>query len=144
VPRVALDNTLPICVCRPASILLISFANCALFGNPPRRGHSLKPDDSRRGGYQTAQRCRLAKHVRLQRTGHIPCRMRSMVASSANTSRPFAPAVFGRHRARLGDEGGDVFRRRRLGLGNEPALPDPAFCAEVTSPADFGLVGSPT
>jgi hypothetical protein len=27
--------------------------------------------------------------------------------------------------------------------GNEPALPDPGFCAEVILPGGFGLIGSP-
>src|SRR5258707_6813704 len=66
------------------------------------------------------------------------CRL--MVASSANTSRPFAAAVLGDIARALATKA--AMSSDADGSGSEPALPDPAFCAEVTSPVGFGLMGS--
>src|SRR5271169_6187214 len=68
---------------------------------------------------------------------------RLMVASSANTSRPFAPAACGDIALALATKAAMSSEADGFASGNEPALPDAAFGAEVTSPADFGLVGSP-
>src|SRR6266478_7346264 len=75
-----------------------------------------------------------------QAISHVGCRL--MVASSANTSRPFAPAVLGDVARALATKAAMSSDADGLVSGNEPALPDPAFCAEVTSPAGFGLIGS--
>src|SRR4029450_10567659 len=66
-----------------------------------------------------------------------------MVASSANTSRPLAPAVLGDVARALATKAAMSSDADGLVSGNDLALPAPAFCAEVTSPAGFGLVGSP-
>src|SRR5256885_8368328 len=76
-----------------------------------------------------------------QAISHVGCRL--MVASSANTSRPFAPAVLGDIARAFATKAEMSSDADGLVSGNEPALPDPAFCAEVTSPAGFGLIGSP-
>jgi hypothetical protein len=66
-----------------------------------------------------------------------------MVASSANTSRPFAPAALGDIARALATKAAMSSDADGLVSGNEPALPDPGFCAEVTLPGGFGLIGSP-
>src|SRR5258706_14931474 len=76
-----------------------------------------------------------------QAISHVGCRL--MVASSANSSRPFAPAVLADIARALATKAAMSSDADGLVSGSEPALPDPAFCAEVTSPAGFGLVGSP-
>src|SRR6478609_1600454 len=76
-----------------------------------------------------------------QAISHVGCRL--MVASSANTSRPLAPAALGDIARALATKAAMSSDADGLVSGNEPALPDPASCAEVTSPAGFGLVGSP-
>ena len=55
-----------------------------------------------------------------QAISHVGCRL--MVASSANTSRPLRARRMRRHRARLGDEGGNVFRGGRLRLRQRTGL----------------------
>src|SRR5260370_38524236 len=75
-----------------------------------------------------------------QAISHVGCRL--MVASSANTNRPFAPAVLGYIGRALGTKAAMSSDADGLVSGNEPDLPDPAFCAEVPSPAGFGLIGS--
>src|SRR5882724_3994085 len=75
-----------------------------------------------------------------QAISHVGCRL--MVASSANTSRPFAPAVLGDIARALATKAAMSSDADGLVSGSEPALPDPAFCAEVTSPVGFGLMGS--
>src|ERR1700681_2846613 len=66
-----------------------------------------------------------------------------MVASSANTSRPLAPAAWGDIARALATKAAMSSEADGLASGNEPALPEAAFCAEDASVADFGLVGSP-
>jgi hypothetical protein len=66
-----------------------------------------------------------------------------MVASSANTSRPRAPAACGDIARAFATKAAISSEADDLASGNAPALPDAAFCAEDTSAADFGLVGSP-
>src|SRR6266576_4680585 len=75
-----------------------------------------------------------------QAISHVGCRL--MVASSANTNRPFAPAVLGDIARAFATKAAMSSDADGLVSGNEPDLPDPAFCAEVTSPAGFGLIGS--
>src|SRR5437879_1809920 len=72
---------------------------------------------------------------------HVGCRL--MVASSANTSRPFAPGAWGDVARALATKAAMSSEADGLSSGSEPALPDADFCAENTSPVDFGLVGSP-
>src|ERR1700694_1151652 len=69
------------------------------------------------------------------------CRL--MVASSANTSRPFAPAACGDIARALATKAAMSSEADGLASGNEPALPDAALRPADTSVADFGLVGSP-
>src|SRR5713101_214847 len=76
-----------------------------------------------------------------QAISQVGCRL--MVASSANTSRPFAPAALGDVARALATKAAMSSDADGLVSGNEPALPDPDVCVEVTSPAGFGLVGSP-
>src|SRR5450756_2504298 len=72
---------------------------------------------------------------------HVGCRL--MVASSANTSRPLAPAAWGDIARALATKAAMSSEADGLASGNEPTLPDAAFCVEATSPADLGLIGSP-
>src|ERR1700704_1972040 len=71
----------------------------------------------------------------------VGCRL--MVASGANTSRPLAPAACGDIARALATKAAMSSEADGFVSGNEPALPDADFCAEETSVADFGLVGSP-
>src|ERR1700710_2334680 len=74
-----------------------------------------------------------------QAISHVGCRL--MVASSANTSRPRAPAAWGDIARALATKAAISSEAEDFASGSEPALPDAAF-AEDTSP-DFDLVGSP-
>src|ERR1700704_5874315 len=76
-----------------------------------------------------------------QAMSHVGCRL--MVASSANTSRPLAPAACGDIARALATKAAISSDADGFVSGNEPALPDADFCAGETSVADFGLVGSP-
>src|SRR4030088_475765 len=75
-----------------------------------------------------------------QAISHVGCRL--IVASSANTSRPRAPAACGDIALALATKAAMSSEPAGFASGTEPAFPD-AFCAEETSVADFGLVGSP-
>src|ERR1700731_859044 len=74
-----------------------------------------------------------------QAMSHVGCRL--IVASSANTSRPLAPAACGDIARALATKAAISSEAEGFVSGNEPALPDAAFCAGETS--DLGLVGSP-
>src|SRR5450432_4479453 len=63
-----------------------------------------------------------------------------MVASSANTSRPLAPAAWGDIARALATKAAMSSEADGVASGSRPALP---VCAEDTSPGDLGLVGSP-
>src|ERR1700712_3689177 len=76
-----------------------------------------------------------------QAMSQVGCRL--MVASSANTSRPLAPAAWGDIAFALATKAAMSSDADGLACGNEPAFPDAVFFAEDTSPIDFGLVGSP-
>jgi hypothetical protein len=65
-----------------------------------------------------------------------------MVASSANTNRPFAPTAWGDIARALATKAAMSSEADGLASGKEPALPDAVFC-EGISVADFDLVGSP-
>src|SRR3981081_4473797 len=77
---------------------------------------------------------------RAQAMSQVGCRL--MVASSANTSRPLAPAAWGDIARALATKAAMSSDADGFVCGSEPALPDAAFCAAETSPGDFGLVGS--
>src|SRR5258708_26060884 len=74
-----------------------------------------------------------------QAMSHVGCRL--MVASSANTRRPRAPGACGDIALALATKAA-MSSEADLASGNEPALPDSAFCAEEISVAGFGWVGS--
>src|SRR5712692_7949898 len=76
-----------------------------------------------------------------QAMSQVGCRL--MVASSANTSLPLAPAVWGDIARALATKAAMSSEADGVASGNEPALPDAAFWPADTSVADFGLVGSP-
>src|ERR1700687_2193810 len=76
-----------------------------------------------------------------QAMSQVGCRL--MVASSANTSRPFAPAACGDVARALATKAAMSSEADGLASGTEPALPDAALRPADTSVADFGLVGSP-
>src|ERR1700738_820074 len=67
---------------------------------------------------------------------------RLMVASSANTSRPLAPAACGDIARALATKAAMSSEADGRASCSAPDLPDAAFWPD-TSPADFGLVGSP-
>src|SRR5665213_478085 len=71
-----------------------------------------------------------------QAMSQVGCRL--MVASSANTSRPFAPSAWGDIARALATKAAMSSDADGLASGSEPAL----FVEDVT-PADFDLVGSP-
>src|SRR5215475_15235857 len=73
-----------------------------------------------------------------QAMSQVGCRL--MVASSANTSLPFAPSACGDIARALATNAAMSSELEALLSGNDPALP--AFCAEATS-LRLGLVGSP-
>src|SRR4051812_6986735 len=72
----------------------------------------------------------------VQAMSHVGCRL--MVASSANTSRPFAPGAWGDIARALATKAAMSSEAEVFVSGNAPDLPD----AAETSPPDFGLVGS--
>src|SRR5665213_1807925 len=81
-----------------------------------------------------------------QAMSQVGCRL--MVASSAKTSRPFAPGACGDIARALATKAAISSDTEGLASGTEPVRPDrilsdSAFCAGGTSPADFGLVDSP-
>src|SRR5665213_507119 len=71
-----------------------------------------------------------------QAMSQVGCRL--MVASSANTRRPFAPGAWGDIARALATKAAMSSDADGRASGSEPAL-----CAEEVTPADFGLVGSP-
>src|SRR6266436_449494 len=76
-----------------------------------------------------------------QAISHVGCRL--MVASSAKTSRPLAPAACGDIARALATKAAMSSEADGVASGNRPAVPDSAFWPADTSPADLGLVGSP-
>src|SRR3984885_7524753 len=81
-----------------------------------------------------------------QAMSQVGCRL--MVASSAKTNRPLAPAAWGDIARALATKARISATAEGLTSGTEPVLrdgglPDSAFGVDDTSPADFGLVGSP-
>src|SRR5476649_1623858 len=76
-----------------------------------------------------------------QAMSQVGCRL--MVASSANTSRPLAPAACGDIALALATKAAMSSEADGVACGNAPAFPDAALLAGETSLADFGLVGSP-
>src|SRR5450631_4592924 len=76
-----------------------------------------------------------------QAISHVGCRL--MVASSANTSRPLAPAACGDIARALATKAAMSSEADGLASGNTPVLPDSALRPAGTSVGDFGLVGSP-
>src|ERR1700754_3208355 len=75
-----------------------------------------------------------------QAMSQVGCRL--MVASSANTSRPLAPAACGDIARALATKAAISSEADGRASGSVPDWPDAAFWPD-TSPADFGLVGSP-
>src|SRR6266478_6109338 len=75
-----------------------------------------------------------------QAMSHVGCRL--MVASSANTSRPLAPARCGDVARALATKAAMSSEADDLGSGNGSVLRLSAGRAD-TSSADFGLIGSP-
>src|SRR3954464_4413843 len=76
----------------------------------------------------------------VQAMSHVGCRL--MVASSANTSRPFAPGACGDIARALATKAAMSSEAGAFVSGNAPALADAAVDEAETSPPDFGLVGS--
>ena len=74
-----------------------------------------------------------------QAMSQVGCRL--MVASSANTSLPLAPARCGDIARALATKAAMSSAADGLVSGNRPPLRASAF--EATSSADFGLMGSP-
>src|ERR1700733_3908338 len=72
----------------------------------------------------------------VQAMSHVGCRL--IVASSANTSRPFAPAACGDIARALATKAAMSSDADGFVSGNDPFLPD----LGETSLPDFGLVGS--
>src|SRR6266536_5214418 len=75
-----------------------------------------------------------------QAMSQVGCRL--MVASSANTSLPFAPARCGDIARALATKAAMSCDAVGLASGTEPALRGSAVGVEVAPPADFGLIGS--
>jgi hypothetical protein len=71
---------------------------------------------------------------------HVGCRL--IVASSANTNRPFAPAAWGDIARALATKAAMSSDADVFVSGKAPDLPDVGVGAAETSPPDFGLVGS--
>jgi hypothetical protein len=71
---------------------------------------------------------------------HVGCRL--MVASSANTSRPFAPGAWGDIARALATKAAMSSDADAFVSGNAPDLPDARVDVDETSPPDFGWVGS--
>jgi hypothetical protein len=65
-----------------------------------------------------------------------------MVASSANTNRPLAPAAWGDIARALATKAAISSDADGFASGNEPALAASGFCVAGTSPADRGFAGS--
>src|SRR6202171_166456 len=76
-----------------------------------------------------------------QAMSQVGCRL--MVASSANTSLPFAPARCGDIALAWATKAAMSSAADGLASGSGPALRCPDVGAEDTSPADLGLIGSP-
>src|SRR5882672_10497976 len=76
-----------------------------------------------------------------QAISQVGCRL--MVASSANTSRPRAPARCGDIARAFATKAAISSAADGLASGNGLALRASAVFADATSPADFGLMGSP-
>src|ERR1700722_10960660 len=76
-----------------------------------------------------------------QSISQVGCRL--MVASSANTSRPRAPAACGDIALALATKAAMSSDADGFASRSGPALPEAALGVEDTSVADFGLVGSP-
>src|SRR3981189_583945 len=76
----------------------------------------------------------------VQAMSHVGCRL--MVASSANTSRPFAPGAWGDIARALATKAAMSSEAEVFVSGNAPCLPDAGVDGAETSPPDFGLVGS--
>src|SRR5258707_10557931 len=76
-----------------------------------------------------------------QAMSQVGCRL--MVASSANTSRPLAPGWCGDIARALTTKAAISSAADGLASGNGLALRASAAFADATSPADFGLMGSP-
>src|SRR5882762_1789074 len=74
-----------------------------------------------------------------QAMSQVGCRL--IVASSANTSRPFAPGAWGDIARALATKAA-MSSAEVFVSGNAPDLPDTGLDAAETSPPDFGLVGS--
>src|SRR3954454_5412516 len=72
---------------------------------------------------------------------HVGCRL--MVASSANTRRPLAPAACGDIARALATKAAMSSDADGFVSGKEAVLPDPPFWAEGTSLAGLDLLGSP-
>jgi hypothetical protein len=79
-------------------------------GDPAGGATLVQPTIVHEPDIQTAESCRLAEHVGLQRASHVPCRL----PAHGCIERKYQPAAAARgvrrHRLGLGDEGGDVFR----------------------------------
>src|ERR1700712_1404919 len=75
----------------------------------------------------------------VQAMSHVGCRL--IVASSANSSRPFAPGACGDIARALATKAAMSSEADGFVSGTEPDLPDAGFDAAIAS-ADFGLVGS--
>jgi hypothetical protein len=71
---------------------------------------------------------------------HVGCLL--MVASSANTSRPFAPGAWGDIARALATKAAMSSAAEGFVSGKAPGLPDAGAGAAEASPPDFGLVGS--
>src|SRR5258708_38163444 len=76
----------------------------------------------------------------VQAMSQVGCRL--MVASSANTNRPLAPAACGDIARALATKAAISSEADGRASGSAPDLPAAAFWPD-TSAADFGLVGSP-
>src|ERR1700690_3211439 len=77
----------------------------------------------------------------VQAISHVGCRL--MVASSANTSLPLAPAACGDIARALATKAAMSSAADGISCGNEPALPAAVLRRADVSTGDFGLVGSP-
>src|SRR6478752_4628874 len=71
----------------------------------------------------------------------VGCRL--MVASSANTSLPLAPARCGDIARALATKAAISSAADGRASGNGEVFRASGFCADETSPADLGLMGSP-
>src|SRR5580700_3174211 len=75
-----------------------------------------------------------------QAISQVGCRL--MVASSANTSRPFAPAAWGDIARALATKAAMSADADDFASGSELALLATGFCVAGTSPAELGAAGS--